>query len=188
MKTLRPLAALLLTSILLIARAPAADTPEDVVARQLAAMRAGDWDQFTSCMSESTLREFQKSVIDILTNAPESVNREQLLRTYFQNKSAGDLSAIKPAEFFALFMNGLRDTNPGLKESMAKAEGKILGHIDEGPDTAHVVTRMIMPISDGRMTKMDVTTLKRDGDTWKAQLKGDMQAVVNNLGRMLQVK
>lgn len=187
MKTLRPLA-VLLTSIFLIATATAADTPEDVVARQLAAMRAGDWDQFTSCMSDTTLREFQKSVVDILTNAPESANRQQLLRGYFADKSVGDLTAVKPAEFFTLFMNGLRESNPVLKESMAKAEGKILGHVDEGPDTTHVLIRMSMPIGDGRMTKMDVTTLKRDGDTWKAQLKGDMQAVVNNLGRMLQVK
>jgi hypothetical protein len=137
-------------------------------------------------MSESTLKEFQYSVIETLKAAPESTNREQILQTFFANKSVGDLTAVKPADFFAIFMNGLRETNPVLKDTMAKAEGKILGHVDEGPDTTHVLVRMIVPLNNGRMTKMDVTTLKRDGDTWKAQLKSDMQAVVTNFNRMLQ--
>src|SRR5882724_8608792 len=92
--------------ILAAAAATAADTPEDIVARQLAAMRAGDWDQFTSCMHDRTLREFQAGVIDILKSAPESGNRDQILRAYFGSKSVGDLTAVSPATFFGLFMNG----------------------------------------------------------------------------------
>jgi hypothetical protein len=48
--------------------------------------------------------------------------------------------------------------------------------------------RMTLPVGEGKVTKMDVTSLQREGDTWKALLKGDMQAVVTNLTRMLQPK
>ncbi len=185
MNPLRPLAPLLLL-LLTVSHSPAADTPEDIVGRQIAAMRDGDWEKFTSCMSEATLKEFQNSVIETLKAAPESGNRQQILHVFFGDKSVGDLTAVKPADFFGIFMNGLRETNPILKDTMAKAEGKVIGHVDEGPNTTHVLVRMVMPLGNGRMTKMDVTTLQRDGDTWKAQLKSDMQAVVNNFNRMLQ--
>jgi len=165
-----------------------AETPEDVVARQLAAMRAGDWNKFTACMDIPALKEFQASMLSVLNAAPAEGPRAQMLKAFFADQTIPQLTAATPATFFAAFMHGLTNSNPIIKQGMASADGQILGHIDEAPDKAHVVMRMSVPVGEGKVTKMDVTSLRRDGDTWKALLKGDMQAIVANLSKALQTK
>jgi hypothetical protein len=166
----------------------AADTPEDVVKRQVDAMRAGDWDKFTASMHAPALKEFQTTIVNLLTAAPEGPMRTQMLQAFFSNKPLAEVSAATPEAFFGMFMNGLAQSNPAIKQGMASSEAQILGHVDEAPDKAHVVMRMTMSIADGKVTKMDVTSLQREGDTWKALLKGDMQQVVAGLQKMLQAK
>lgn len=166
----------------------AADTPETVVQRQLDAMKAGDWVKFTGDMHGPALADFQGSLVSVFQTAPEGGPREQMLKAFFGNKTIAELTAATPSAFFGMFMNGLSQTNPIIKQGMAGAEAQILGHIDEGPDKTHVLMRMTLPLGEGKVTKMDVTSLQREGDTWKALLKGDMQAVVTNLTRMLQPK
>jgi hypothetical protein len=166
----------------------AADTPEAVVQRQVDAMRAGDWVKFTGDMHGPALAEFQSGIVSVFQNTIAGAQREQMLKAFFGSKTIAELTAATPSDFFGIFMNGLSQTNPAIKQGMAGAEAQILGHIDEGPDKTHVLMRMTLPVGDGKVIKMDVTSLQREGDTWKALLKGDMQSVVTNLTRMLQPK
>jgi len=180
--------AIALALILTTASAFAAETPEAVVKRQLDAMHAGDWEKFTACMHPPALKEFQTTVMDVVSKAPDSPTREQLMKSFFADKSIAELQAVTPSVFFGMFMNGLAQTNPAIKQSMTNSEGQVLGHVDEGPDKTHVLMRMTVALADSKVVKMDVTSLQRDGDTWKALLKGDMQAIVVGLNKMLQAK
>jgi hypothetical protein len=165
-----------------------AETPEAVVTRQLEAMRTGDWGKFTESMHETTLQEFKNTFVAIISAAPESGPRDEMLKTFFGGKSVAELTATPPSAFFATFMTNFSNFNPALKQGMASAEGQVLGHVDEGPDKTHVVMRMTIAMGDTKVTKMDVTSLQRDGDSWKALLKGDMQAVMTGMARMLKGK
>lgn len=162
-----------------------AETPEEVAKRQIDAMKAGDWTTFAASMHEPALKEFQDTIVSILTKAPDAAVRQQMLATLLGGQTLEQVTAASPTAFFGSFMRGLAQSNPAVKQGMATAEGQIIGHVEEGPDKVHVVTRMTMAVGDGRMTKMEVTSMQRDGDTWKALLKGDMQAVVSSLTRML---
>lgn len=165
-----------------------AETPEAVVSRQLEAMRAGDWEKFTASMHPSALQEFQNSLVSMIGAAPEGGPRDEMLKAFFDGKSVADLTGITSSAFFATFMTNFSNLNPALKQGMAGAEGQVLGHVDEGSDKTHVVMRMTVSMGETQVTKMDVTSLQREGDSWKALLKGDMQAVVAGMMRMLKSK
>ncbi|HEV7868440.1 MAG TPA: hypothetical protein VGO90_12215 [Chthoniobacteraceae bacterium] len=166
----------------------AADTPEAIVQRQMATMRAGDWKGFTALMHDSALQEFRTSFTSLLEAVPEGEARTGILQGLFGGKAQSEVVALEPAAFFATFMESLSNVNPMMKQGLSGAEGEVLGHVDEGPDKTHVVMRLKLTMGDINVTKMDVTSLKRDGDSWKTLLSGDIQTMVAGMMKAMKGK
>lgn len=170
------------------ASARAMEAPEAVVKTQMAALRAGDWNGFATAMHPAALQEFQSSFMTMLRAAPAGGKRDEMLSGLFGGKSLEDLKALNPTAFFANFMESLSKLNPIIKEGLAGADAEMIGHVDEGADTTHVVMRMTIKMGQMQVTKMEVTSLQRDGDEWKALLKGDMQTMIAGMVKMLTGK
>jgi hypothetical protein len=64
-----------------------------------------------------------------------------------------------------------------MAEALRSARIQMLGHVNEGGDTTHVVYRMALTIDSIPITRMDVMTLARSPQGWRGLLKGDVSAL-----------
>jgi hypothetical protein len=154
------------------APAPTAETPEQVTDRFIAAMRAADWQGMAALMHQNALKEMRQLLAGVFEAPNAAEIRQQLLgaTTVQQAKAMSDT-----AVFAALMRLTTQDADVAALLKSAKVQ--VLGHVNEGPDTAHVVYRMAMTINGIPITKMDVMSLARSPVGWRGLLKGDVTAL-----------
>ena len=159
-----------------VAPAQTAETPEQVTDRFIAAMRATDWQGMAALMHQNALKEMRQLLAGVFEAPNAGEIRQQLLgvTTVQQAKAMSDT-----AIFAALMRLTTQDADVAALLKSAKVQ--VLGHVNEGPDTAHVVYRMAMTINGIPITKMDVMSLARSPVGWRGLLKGDVTALAAGL-------
>jgi hypothetical protein len=187
MKTLVCWAAILLSTV--ASRAAEEATPEVVAKRQIEAMRSLNWELVARYTHPRALEQMQALFIPVViagAAAKENPAAQEMMKIVFAGKSADELSALAPAAFFEIVMNGISGATPDFKSAMTGMEIQILGSVKEGEDLAHVVYRLRRTIGDIVATKIATTTVERDGEMWKAQLNTDLENVARAISARLQ--
>ena len=178
-----------LSLVALTARAPqaqipqpqGAETPEQVTERFIAAMRAADWQGMASLMHQNALKQMRQLLAGVFEAPNAGPIRQQLLGvTTVQQAQAMSDTAV----FAALMRMTTQDAN--VAELLKNAKVQVLGHVNESPDTVHVVYRMVMTINGVPVTKMDVMSLARSPVGWRGLLKGDFSALAAGLRAAMQ--
>jgi hypothetical protein len=161
------------------ARAAEEATPEAITKRQIDAMRELDWAQVAFYTHPKALAQMKALFLPLATAGAAADNEmaAQMMRTLFSGKSPQELEAETPGAFFQTVMQGIAAVVPDFKKSMSGMHADVLGHVNEGELAAHVVYRLTRPAGEGTSTKIAVTTLERDGATWKALLNADLETV-----------
>jgi hypothetical protein len=154
--------------------APAAETPEQVTARIVSAMRTQDWTAVAALMHPAALAEL-RSLFDILL-VSEDEGAAGARAQLFGVETVAEARALSDTLVFSRLMEALMSQQE-LGAVLASAEVTMLGHVPEGADTVHVVYRMSMSVSDISISMMDVASMVRYGSTWRGLLKGDMRAL-----------
>lgn len=163
-------------------------TPEIIAKRQIEAMRALDWAQLASYTHPKALAQVKSLFLPIANAAaaaPDNPAAAQMMKTLFGGKSAPDLAGEPSAIFFQTIMTGISNIVPDFKTSMNGMSAEILGHIDEGADLAHVVYRLTRATGEGSSVKIAVTTVEREGNTWKALLNSDLETAARAISARL---
>jgi hypothetical protein len=162
---------------------PAQDlsTPEAVAGQAMKAMNAQDHAQFASYMHPEALKTFRKLLSEILDAAAANKADAEMLGLFHEAKSVAALKELSDAQFFASFLRGVMGRIPNLKEALGGAEFEILGHVKEGPDVVHVVTRIKIAMGSASMKKMSVISLRQDGKSWKMLLTGELEGLAASL-------
>ncbi|MGH7531461.1 MAG: hypothetical protein ACREMN_13855 [Gemmatimonadales bacterium] len=149
------------------------ETPEQVANRFVDAMRASDWNGMAALMHADALREM-RGLFTPLIEAPDAGPlRQQLLGV----GTVDEAKQLSDTAVFAALMRTLMQQEAGLAEVLRTATVQMIGHIDEGADTTHVVYRMAMTIEGIALTQMDVMSLSRSPVGWRGLLKGDVSAL-----------
>jgi len=156
------------------AAAATADTEsaQQVTMHFIDAMRANDWDGVAKLMHPGALHQLRE-FFSVLFESPdaEPIRRELLgVSTIAEARAMSDT---------ALFVSLLRMStrSPEMSDVFKSAKVQILGQVNEGRDTTHVVYRMQMTLEGTPVTTMDVFSLARSPAGWRGLLKGDMAAV-----------
>ena len=58
-------------------------------------------------------------------------------------------------------------SDPDMKKSLAETKIDVFGHVDEGEDTAHVIYRSTVKLGENDIQRLNVATLRKNGQTWK---------------------
>jgi hypothetical protein len=182
----KPLLCLLLLGFA-TARAAEEATPEAITKRQIGAMRELDWAQVAFYTHPKALAQMKALFLPLATAgaAADNETAAQMMRTFFGGKSPQELEAETPGAFFQTVMRGIAVV-PDFKKSMSGMHADVLGHVNEGELAAHVVYRLTRPAGEGTSTKIAVTTLERDGATWKALLNTDLETVARAITTRLR--
>jgi len=156
------------------AAAATADTEsaQQVTMHFIDAMRANDWNGVAKLMHPGALHQLRE-FFSVLFESPdaEPIRRELLgVSTIAEARAMSDT---------ALFVSLLRMStrSPEMSDVFKSAKVQILGQVNEGRDTTHVVYRMQMTLEGTPVTTMDVFSLARSPAGWRGLLKGDMAAV-----------
>src|SRR5882762_7660604 len=179
-----------LSLVVLAARAPqaqqtapaqTAETPEQVTERFVAAMRAADLQGMASLMHQNALKEMRNLLAGVFEAPNAGPIRQQLLgvTTLEQSRALSDT-----AVFASLMRMTMQDAD--VAELLKSAKVQVLGHVNEGADTVHVVYRMVMTINGIPITKMDVMSLARSPVGWRGLLKGDFSALAAGIRAAMQ--
>jgi hypothetical protein len=162
-------------------QAQTAESPEQVTDRFVTAMRASDWVGMASLMHQNALKEMRQLLAGVFEAPNAGQIRQQLLGvTTVQQAQALSDTAV----FAALMRMTSQDTDVAALLKTAKVQ--VLGHVNEGADTVHVVYRMAMTINGIPITKMDVMSLARSPAGWRGLLKGDFSALAAGIRAAMQ--
>jgi hypothetical protein len=147
------------------------ESAQQVTMRFIDGMRANDWKAVSVLMHPAALRQLRE-FFSVLVEAP---NADALRRELLGVSSAAEAKALSDT---ALFESLLRLTakSPEVADAFRSAKVQILGQVNEGSDTAHVVYRMEITLEGTPVTTMDVFSLARSPAGWRGLLKGDMAA------------
>ena len=170
---------------LLLLCAPAqsqiAETPEQVTGRFISAMTAENWQAMGALMHPNALKEMRQ-FLAVLFEAPNADEaRQQLLGV----RTVKEAQALSDTAVFASLMRMMGEQTE-LGALLKTAKVQVLGHLNEGQDTAHVVYRMAMTINGVSVSRMDVMSLARSPAGWRGLLKGDISALGAGLRAALQ--
>lgn len=152
--------------------------PEEIGKRYIATLAAGNYAANASLMHTSALTSVRHLVVAIAARSPAG--------TLSQLVGVADTTALKTlpdTEIYARFLKATIGANATLAEAMRTSTAAFIGHIDEPPDLTHVLYRLTMSVGGMTMRKVDVITLQRSGDQWKALLSADLEAMVAQISK-----
>jgi len=161
-----------------LATQQATETPEQVAARYLHALSAQQWDSMAFLMHPYALHQL-RDVLAPLFEAPSLDGaREELLGV----RSISAAKALSDTAVFTAFIARGLGSQSQLMDFLRKAKIQLIGHVPEGRDTVHIVYRMTFEDSTAAISKMDVFSMLRMGNTWRGLLSADFRM----LGAMLR--
>lgn len=165
---------------------PPGEQPEEVAHTYIRGMADLSLNVVADSMHSSALENFQQilnKVADALTTAPADRKPSQrVIDALFGDEGPDAMKTRIPRDNFVRFMSNLTTFVPQIREMTAGSEYQVLGHVDEG-DLAHVVFRATLRRGERTLTKMEVLTLKRDGERWKVLLTDDLINLVGGLSQ-----
>ena len=171
MRLVYTLVACSLAATPLAAQSVGPDTPEGVAQRYVTAMRARDWKSMAALMHPLALAKFRTMLGGALRSPDASTLRQQ----FFGNATPAQVDSLSDADFYARFIAAAMRQSAELQTMMDSAQVKILGHVSEAPDLSHVVFTLRLAMGPVAVSKPDVITLKRQGNTWLALLRADLE-------------
>lgn len=87
------------------------------------------------------------------------------------------------AQFHDLFRFGMT-REKGLAALLGTARMQVIGHVGEGADTVHVLTRLTLNLDGIQASRLEVISFARYGRTWRTLLKADCSAMGAVLRRL----
>jgi hypothetical protein len=160
----------------------AAETPEQVTQAFLQATRDTYWARMAALLHPTALAQFHSFFAPILQcQTPEA---DEARRQIFGLTSAVQTARTPDSVLVATLFRTLAGRDQGFADMLRTARLQMLGHVAEGPDTVHVVSRLTVVVDSMPVSQMEVVSLSRDGPTWRVLLKSDLSALAVMLRRV----
>jgi hypothetical protein len=154
-------------------------TPESVVARYVEATKRRDWKASAALMHPDALKQLKQMFRPIVASKSEM----GLGKMFFSVQTLTEYDRLSGQQAFERLMTAVTRQNPDVSSALATSKATIIGHVLEGPDTAHVVYRMTAKVQGISVTKLAVMPLKRSGNSWAGLLTGDIEGMAAALAR-----
>lgn len=167
-------------ALLQAAEPPAAESPDSVVQRYGAAIKANDYLKAAELMHPEALEKFKALLLPLL-DVPQEDKERGALALFRGAKDVAAVKKLPPAEFFASFLGGIADSAPLIKDALGSANMSPIGSVPEG-DVLHVVCRTSVMVKGISLTKLEVVSLKRSAGNWRVLLSAELEGMAQILG------
>jgi hypothetical protein len=160
-----------------------AETPETVARRYFETIRSEDAAGLARVTHPAALAELRALLTPLFeSRLPEADEfRQRLLGV----RTVSEARALSDTTVFANFVRALGSQLPVFAEALRSSSITPVGHVMEGPDTAHVVYRVTIPFDGITLERTAVLSLGRRGESWGALLSGDYSELARVLRETL---
>ena len=170
-----------------------AATPEEVAKGYMEAVKSGDMEHVATFMHPAAMEKFKGILVQVaevvtVADADADPKKNTAIRVLFGDVKPAAAKDVPAKDLFVSFLGNLAKAIPLLRQMLADSTYAFIGHVDEGGNQTHVIYRATLTTGGTAVTKMEVLTLKRDGEEWKVMLTGDIESFVGGLTRQLQKK
>lgn len=155
-----------------------AETPEDVAQAYFNAMQSEGMTSIGRFMHPQALDQFKRMLLPVYQFEAGTGGRDLINMTFGAESNIDKLTTMVPEDFMNGFMNIVAAQMGTTQLSFDKLE--ILGTVAEKEDR-HVLTRITIGADELSVTQFEVLSFKPFQDTWRLQLNGEMQGIVNQL-------
>lgn len=162
---------LLLAVATLGAPAMAQESPESVATALTEALQTGDFEHAARLMAPDAIADFR----DLIIQLAELDSSGEFAEALFDGDAPDDFDAVSPEQAFAGFMRVLMAGSPELFGMMSTMRVEVIGHVMEGDDLAHVVTRNQGEMLGVEYEAVDVVSVRLVDGQWRALLKQDLK-------------
>ena len=186
-RSLRPLVAVgaaflaVVTASAALAQA-APETPEQVAQQYLTAVRDTNWIAAAQLMHPSALAQFHDMFRPVLQCEGQEV--AQAREALFGLHSLAEATRVSDTVLMASLLRFGTTRREGLADVLRTAQMQVIGHVPEGADTVHVLTRLTFALDSIRVSQVEVISFRRFGATWRTLLKADISAMGAMLRRL----
>ncbi len=152
--------------------AEATVTPEGTADAFLRSLRAIRWDATAALLHPATLTRFH----DVVTAVVEADTTGRVRATLVGVTAPEAYARLSREEVFARSVGTMIDAMPGLMHAIFDRDDRVVGHVSESADTAHVVYRTTPRISGG-VSEVNVLQLGRTPGGWRVRWSDELQVL-----------
>jgi hypothetical protein len=166
------------TVLLLLMGSPAsaspAETPEAYIARSLAAVRANGMGAVADYMHPDEVARFRAKAAPVFDL--QDASGRKMMRNVFGEQS---MAALPPLEFMRVFLHDAFG-NTEKDAALRIVNPQMLGSVREG-DVVHVVMRGAFEARGVNVTRLQVISVRPNGDGWGLLLTGDLEELAERM-------
>jgi len=152
-----------------------AETPEEAAMRYAHALRDNNWTEVASLMHPVALAKLHNTLRPLLEC--QSPALDPIRQRFLDVSSRDEAAQLSDTEVTARFLRSVMDQAGGVAAAFRTATVEPIGHVMEGPDTAHVVVRLSFTVDSIPMNAIDVFSMARYHSTWRGLLKENIPAM-----------
>lgn len=163
-------------------------SPQEVYQLAGEAMKALDYEKFTSYVHPEALADFKDMLWPVLELEAKELDsfafsgNAQSLGLKFDDNG---LVPMTPSELFTSVLKSLERLAPGFEKAFAEMQEELIGEVKEGDTLVHIVSRVHFSIGTLSTTLMQVSSLKRSENGWKMILSGEFKGLAESLSQQL---
>ncbi len=158
-----------------------ADEVERVVLQYFDAMEYEDYDAAARLFDANDIKEF-RALFAFMKDADVNARQQIYERMFGPWASQDSVEKMSDTEFFASVFGFTMQQSFG-RTGLRIIESEYLGHVTEGDDMAHAVTRITVAVGNNEATSLDVTSLVQRNGAWRMQVSGDIEQVAAGIRR-----
>jgi hypothetical protein len=160
----------------------AVETPEQVAQAFMQAARDTNWSRVAALLHPAALAQFHSFFAPVLQcQTPDAAEAR---RTIFGITSNVQAARTPDSLLVVALFRTMASHETGMADILHTAQLRVLGHVTEGSDTVHVVSRLTFALDSFPVGQMEVVSLARDGPRWRVLLKSDFSALAILLRRV----
>lgn len=146
-------------------------TPEMTAEVFLRSIRSIRWSAAAQFIDAQTLERFTATVTMM-----SEADTTGTVRRFLTSADAAGLAGMTPARVFDRAIGAMIEEMPGLMHSLFDRDDRVMGHVTDGADEAHVVYRTIARIS-GATSEVKVMQLRRNPVGWRVVWSDELEVL-----------
>lgn len=152
-----------------------ADSPEAVARLAFDVLKAGRIDELMEMIGQERLEHFRSTTMEWMETAAREQQDEQVC-SFFGVRQVAELRTLDAAQFFAAWWRGATRSVPETLRGLDDAEIRVIGHVRESADIAHVLFRIRLPGAREFLDVPRVMTLQNADSGWGLCLDSGLEA------------
>lgn len=171
----RATAILLLLQLSIVSLAQA-KTPTETAQEYFDNLKHERYESAAAMFDQVALRTFRES-FSFLMELPAETGTPAIRIFFGPQSTPASVKKLQDGQFYALMMKSLM--NMAGKANFDRLQ--IIGVLPESPDLAHVVSRNSVTVQGVTVEKMEVLSMKKQGDGWKLLMSGEFKGYASKL-------